>query len=53
MRLIGMAAAVACIGVVAAASLSDALLALLLVLATAPLFILNRRSAKELGPNDN
>jgi arginine:agmatine antiporter len=50
MRLIGMAAAVACIGVVAAAQLSDALLALVLVLLTAPLFVINRRSASTDAP---
>ena len=46
MRLVAMAAAIACILVAAAADRSDALLALLLVLATAPLFVLNQRSGK-------
>ena len=46
MRLVAMMAAVACIFVAAAADLPDALLALLLVLATAPLFVLNQRSGK-------
>jgi arginine:agmatine antiporter len=45
MRAVGMAAAIGTILVAAAADLSDALLALVLVLATAPLFVLNRRSA--------
>jgi arginine:agmatine antiporter len=45
MRAVGMAAAIGTIFVAAAANLSDALLALVLVLATAPLFVLNRRSA--------
>jgi arginine:agmatine antiporter len=46
MRVVAMTAAVACILVAAAADLSDALLALLLVLATAPLFVLNQRSGR-------
>ncbi len=44
MRVVGMVAAIACIGIAAAADLSDALLALVLVLATAPLFVVNQRS---------
>jgi arginine:agmatine antiporter len=46
MRIIGMAAAIASIAVAAAANLSDALIALILVFATAPLFALNQRSGE-------
>src|SRR5262249_27010191 len=46
MRPVPMAPAVACILVAAAADLSDALLALPLVLATAPSFVLTRRSGR-------
>lgn len=45
MRAVGVIASVATILVAAAAAPSDALLALVLVLATAPLFVLNQRSA--------
>jgi hypothetical protein len=41
-----MAAAISSICVAAAADLSDALVALVLVLATAPLFVLNQRSSE-------
>jgi arginine:agmatine antiporter len=50
MRLIGMAAAIASISVAAAANLSDALIALIMVLATAPLFALNQRSGEIATP---
>ncbi len=46
MRIVGMAAAISSICVAAAANLSDALIALVLVLATAPLFVLNQRSSE-------
>ena len=46
MRVIGMMAAIASICVAAAANLSDALVALVLVLATAPLFVVNQRSTR-------
>ena len=50
MRLVGLAAAVASILVAAAADSSDALLAFVLVLATAPLFVLNRRANEIAAP---
>jgi arginine:agmatine antiporter len=50
MRLVGMAAAVAVICVAAAADPSDALLAFVLVLATAPLFALNQRTTVNVAP---
>jgi len=46
MRVIGMMAAIASICVAGAANLSDALVALVLVLATAPLFVVNQRSTR-------
>ena len=49
MRLVGFLAAVAMVYVASTASPGDALLALILVLATAPLFVLNRRTARRLG----
>ena len=51
MRLVGMAAAIASILVAAAADSFDALPAFVLVLATAPLFVLNRR-AKEIAARE-
>jgi HAMP domain-containing protein len=53
MRLVGMAAAIASILVAAAADSSDALLAFVLVLATAPLFVLNRRAHEIAAPELN
>ncbi len=50
MRLVGMAAGIAAISVAAAADPSDALLALVLVLATAPMFALNQRTATIAAP---
>ena len=50
MRFVGMAAAVVTICIAAAAEPSDALLALVLVLATAPLFIVNQRSSASAKP---
>jgi arginine:agmatine antiporter len=47
MRIIGMAAAIASISVAAAANMSDALVALVLVLATAPLFVLNQHTSEK------
>jgi arginine:agmatine antiporter len=49
MRLMGLAAALACILVAAAAEPVDALLAFVLVLATGPMFALNQRSATVAG----
>jgi arginine:agmatine antiporter len=46
MRLVGVAAAIAAISVAAAANTSDALLALVLVLVTAPLCVLNQRAGQ-------
>jgi arginine:agmatine antiporter len=46
LRLVGLAAAVACIAVAATADVKDALVAFVLVLATAPLFVVNRRRAE-------
>lgn len=51
MRLVGLLAAIACILVAAAAETSDALIALILVLATAPLFVFNRRGAGAARPD--
>jgi arginine:agmatine antiporter len=50
MRLVGMAAAIAAISVAAAANTSDALLALVLVRVTAPLFVLNQRGGQAAAP---
>jgi arginine:agmatine antiporter len=51
MRAVALLAAIASICVAAAANLSDALIALILVLATAPLFVLNQRSGGIVAPS--
>jgi arginine:agmatine antiporter len=50
LRFVGLAAGISCIAVAAAADLRDALVAFVLVLAMAPLFVFNRRAAEGTAP---